>query len=57
MTGLTSVVLNARTEIATDAGGSVSETDIPHHLGAMAELLCEEDSQKDSRDHGTMVGR
>ncbi|CAI8042413.1 Protein FAM160B1 [Geodia barretti] len=41
--------------IATsDAGGSVSETDIPHHLGAMAELLCEEDSQKDSRDHGTM---
>ncbi|CAI8025425.1 Protein FAM160B2 [Geodia barretti] len=50
----TSVVLNARTEIATDAGGSVSETDIPHHLGAMAELLCEEDSQKDSRDHGTM---
>ena len=57
MTGLTSVVLNVRTEIATDAGGSVSETDIPHHLGAMAELLCEEDSQKDSRDHGTMVGR
>ena len=34
----------------------VSTTDIPRHLGGMVELLCEEDSQKDTQDPGTMVG-
>ena len=34
---------------------SVSVTEIPSHLEAMVELLCLEDSQKDSRDQGTMV--
>ena len=42
--------------LLTDAAASVSATDIPHHLEAMVELLCEEDSQKDTHEHGTMVG-
>ena len=39
----------------SDAVVSVSASDIPHHLEAMVELLCEEDSQKNARERGTMV--
>ena len=40
----------------SDSVSSVSATDIPQHLEAMVELLCDEDSQKDTQDPGTMVG-
>lgn len=39
-----------------DSVSNVSATDIPQHLEAMVELLCDEDSQKDTQDPGTMVG-
>lgn len=39
-----------------DEGVSVKETEIPGHLEAMVELLCKEDTQKGTRDPGTMVG-
>ena len=43
------------TACVSDGVEDVTTTDIPHHLEAMVELLCEEDSQKTTREHGTMV--
>ena len=43
-------------DVISEAVPHVSATDIPRHLGDMVELLCEEDSQKDTQDPGTMVG-